>query len=132
FPVLGKVAALRALLADDVIDRMELRFRAFTALRELFGRLAERGPLVVWIDDLQWADSDSLELLAWIMARPEAPPLLLLLTSRPSRDPTGRSSTDAAMARVRALPGLRRMELSPLTRDEAVVLAERLLAEGSA
>ena len=131
FPVLGKVAALRALPPDEVADRIELRVRAFTALRELFGRLAERGPLVVWIDDLQWADADSLELLAWVMARPEAPPLLLLLTSRPRREPAG-SGTEAAMARMRALSGLRRMELSPLTRDEAVALAERLLAEDPA
>ncbi len=129
FPVLGKVAALRTLPADEVVDRVELRLRAFTALRELLGRLAERGPLVVWIDDLQWADSDSLELLAWVMARPEAPPLLLLLTSRPAREPTSDSSTEAATARVRALPGLHQMELSPLPRDEAVALAERLLAE---
>jgi hypothetical protein len=129
FPVLGKVATLSRLPADDVRDPVELRMRAFTALRELLGRLAERRPVVVWIDDLQWADTDSLELLAWVMARPEAPPLLLVLTSRPPRDQVGGSGAEAAMARVRALPGLRLLELSPLPRDEAVVLAERLLAE---
>ena len=36
------------------------------------------------------------------------------------------------MARMRALPGLRRVELSPLARDEALALAERLLAENPA
>jgi tetratricopeptide (TPR) repeat protein len=132
FPVLGKISALRKLPADDVLDPVELRVRAFAALRELLGRLAERCPLVVWIDDLQWADADSLELLAWVMAPPEAPPLLLLLTSRPPRDTPGDSSTEAAMARVRGLPRLRLLELSPLPRDEAVALAERLLAENPA
>jgi hypothetical protein len=132
FPVLGKVPTLSRLPADDVLDPVELRMRAFTALRELLGRLAERRPVVVWIDDLQWADADSLELLAWVMARPEAPPLLLVLTSRPPREADGHSSSDAVMTRVRALPGLRQLELSPLPREEAVALAERLLAESAA
>jgi hypothetical protein len=132
FPVLGKIPALGRLPADAVLDPVELRVRAFVALRELFGRLAERCPLVVWIDDLQWADADSLELLAWVMAPPEAPPLLLLLTSRPPREAPGDAGAEAALARVRDLPGLRRLELSPLPRDEAVALAERLLAESPA
>ncbi|HWO24605.1 MAG TPA: AAA family ATPase [Kofleriaceae bacterium] len=132
FPVLGKVPALGKLPADDVIDPLELRMRAFTALRELLGRLAERRPLVVWIDDLQWADADSLELLAWVMAPPEAPPLLLVLTSRPPREAGDGDSAAAALARVRALPGLRLLELRPLPRDEAVALAEQLLAGDAA
>jgi eukaryotic-like serine/threonine-protein kinase len=122
FPVLGKVAALRTLPRYDAIEPDELRFRAFTALRELLGRLAERGPLVLWIDDLQWADPDSIDLLAWVMARGEAPPLLLLLTSRPPRGP----DTDATAARLRALPGLRRMKLSSLPASPALARAERL------
>jgi eukaryotic-like serine/threonine-protein kinase len=66
FPVLGKVPTLRSLPVDDVLDPAELRLRACAALRELLGRLVERGPLVVWSDDLHWADTDSLELLTWV------------------------------------------------------------------
>ncbi|HSJ99412.1 MAG TPA: AAA family ATPase, partial [Myxococcota bacterium] len=128
FPVLGKVPALCRLPAGEVLDPVELRTRVLAALRELLGRLAERRPLVVWIDDLQWADADSLELLAWAMAPPEAPPLLLLLASRPPRETPGDSSTEAAMAKLRALPRLRVLELSRLLRGDAVELAERLLA----
>jgi hypothetical protein len=127
FPVLGKVSTLSRLPADDVLDPVELRMRAFTALRELLGRLAERRPVVVWIDDLQWAGADSLELLAWVMARPEAPPLLLVLTSRPPREAADGSPAEAALARVRELPGLCLIELPPLPREEAVALAEQLL-----
>src|SRR5262249_32688309 len=40
------------------------------------------------------------------------------------------SPIETGTARLRGLPGVRRMTLSPLTRDEAVALAVRLLADG--
>ena len=122
FPVLGKVAALRAVPAYGTIDRGELQSRALTALRELLERLAERGPLIVWIDELQWADPDSLDLLAWLVADA---PLLLLLTSRPLRA-IASSDTDAATTRLHALPALRRIALSPPPPDHALACEPRL------
>jgi hypothetical protein len=80
FPVLGRVEAMASAArgAREVRDPPELRNRMFAALRELMTRLAQRQPLVVVIDDLQWADQDSLLLLWDLMRREDAPPLLLL------------------------------------------------------
>lgn len=129
FPVLARVPALRALPADEALDPKELRVRAFAAMRELLGRLAERAPLVLCIDDLQWADADSLELLGYVMAPPEAPLLLLIMTSRPQRAEATDANVEAGMVRLRELPSLRVLELERLSRDEAVRLVEHLLAE---
>jgi hypothetical protein len=128
FPVLGKVPALRAQPADDALDPKELRVRAFSAMRELLGRLAERSPLVVCIDDLQWADAESLELLSYVMAPPEAPSLLWIMTSRPHAEVID-ANLEAAMVRLRKLASLRQLELERLSRDEAARLVEHLLAE---
>lgn len=80
FPALGQVPG-----ADDdtrptieSADQPELRRRATMALRELLRRLATRKTLVLYIDDMQWGDEDSSNLLADVMRPPKCPSLLLL------------------------------------------------------
>src|SRR5262249_61589064 len=80
FPVLGRVPVLANAPrpVQDVLSPQELRTRVFGALRELLLRITERQPLVIVIDDLQWADADSLALLGALLEPPEAPPFLLI------------------------------------------------------
>ena len=119
FPVLRQIETLAILEhPDPLLDRMDLRRRAFGALRELLVRVAEREPLVMLIDDLQWADSDSLALLDEVLRRP-GPRLLLVATQR------GPATTRLRLGELEA----RRIHVAALPDDEAQQLAMRYLGE---
>ena len=84
FPVFTRASRLAVSFGDaGLADPVELRRQAFTALRSMLGRLCDRDPLVIAIDDLQWADRDSGAFLQELLRGPDAPPLLLVLTYRP-------------------------------------------------
>jgi eukaryotic-like serine/threonine-protein kinase len=124
FPVMRRVKAVTIaprIHTEAQVDPQELRSRLFAAMRELFCRLADRHPLVVVIDDLQWADADSLSMIGEVLRPPEAPALLAVATVR-----TGPESTTPDMVRV--LPSEpRRLRLGPLPPAEARELAATLL-----
>jgi hypothetical protein len=67
---------------EPALNPHELRTLAFGGLRELLRQVAARRPLVVFVDDLQWADADSFHLLREVMHPPQAPPLLMIATVR--------------------------------------------------
>ncbi len=127
FPVLGRLDAFRDAPqpASAVADLQEVRNLAFLALRELLIRLAERQPVAVVIDDLQWVDEDSKRLLRVLLEPPGAPRLLLLAALRTSGD------GEEALREVEAVVDLfpERPEvvaLGPLSAEESAELVEAL------
>ncbi|MCA9720429.1 MAG: AAA family ATPase, partial [Myxococcales bacterium] len=91
FPVLGQVPGLGAVEpASALVGELELRDRGLAALRELLAGLAERFTLIVWMDDVHWADVDSASVLRALTRGPDAPPILWVLghlTSAPQACP---------------------------------------------
>jgi eukaryotic-like serine/threonine-protein kinase len=116
FPVMRRVEAIAQAPRPDALDPKELRSRVFAALRTLLSRLAGAQPLVLVVDDLQWADADSLRLLSEVMHPPDAPPLLLLATVRSDAPPLELSGE------------VRELALHELPPEEAHRLAVLILA----
>ena len=128
FPVLRRVKELA--VTTQVAGGMELRAQAVHILRALLAALAREQPIVAYIDDLQWADSDSLDLLDGLLAPPAPGGLLLLATLRSE---ALRPGEDPALARLmRTLssnPACRHITLAPLSADEQAELVAKLGAE---
>ncbi len=105
-------------------EAKELRNQAFVAFRELMVRLAKTQPVVVFIDDLQWADRDSFALLSALMRQPGAPGLLLIATCRPNADD---GVTGTLLKQFLAQPAVEVLQLGPLEVPFTRVLADKLL-----
>jgi serine/threonine protein kinase len=130
FPVLESVKMFaRAERSAAAPEPQELRRRAFAALRQLLGAIAQRGPLVVFIDDAQWGDRDSAPLLAQLMRPPNVPPLLLLLSYRTDDAPRSPLLSSLLASDGLLVPGATTRELTvgPLSHEEARGLAFELL-----
>lgn len=107
-------AALRGILAAlDEPARSRGTLAAFGALAQ---RAASRGPVLVVVEDVHGADAWTLERLRALAALTTSQPLLLALSTRPEGDPT-------AGAWGATLPAMARLELGPLSADDALAMA---------
>src|SRR5215216_1438500 len=118
-------AAIAALLATHDGDRgvttvssdPGLQFQAVDAFVELVEALALRGPLVVGLDDLQWADPSSLLTLGALARRLTGSPVALRSACVPS--PQRRAGADAGRPRRRRGPAPLPRPARPGGRDRA-------------
>ena len=123
FPSLAEVAALAGAepVAETVRDPQQLRIRVFDAFAALIARLAGHAPLVLMIDDLQWADRDGLALLRHVVAAAPARVLVVAAMRDGEIDPA--AAWLAAGARI---------PVDGLAPDDAEQLARRFGGGGAA
>jgi DNA-binding NarL/FixJ family response regulator len=119
----GVFPALRSLdPGSDEPTTASERFRAHRAVRELIERLAAREPLVLVLDDLHWADGASLELLAHLLRRPPAAPVVVAATFRAGQ--VDRVLEAAIEAALRGGDAVHRIGLGPLAPSDAEALVD--------
>ena len=125
FPVLQRVPALQLVSPQAaLLDAPSRRRRAFAALRALIYNIARQKPLILFLDDLQWGDSDSAAFLELLCEAQDTQPLLVLAAYR-SEDIVG-SPLLNRLTRVLG-PHTERVEIKPLSEVDRRVLAQRLL-----
>ncbi|MFT3770168.1 MAG: AAA family ATPase [Minicystis sp.] len=129
FPALGWNTTDAGDALESSVAPEAVRLRAFEALRTRIATLVTRGPLVLWIDDFQWADLDSLALLRALWRPPSPPALLLVLCFRD--DDCGRSPALDAFLKLAAtddeMPTVRSLRVGPLVESDSRALAASVL-----
>ncbi len=114
FPAMRPLAsgATHAPAPDD-------RVRVHRAVRELIGCLAPGKTILLTLDDLQWSDRASLELVGHLMRRPPRRGVLIAFSYRTRRLDSAVMTEIAAAQELETLALLR---LAALGRDEAASL----------
>jgi tetratricopeptide (TPR) repeat protein len=130
FPTLRRIPSFeRAAEGTVPLDARRTRDLVFSAVRDLASRLARTEPLCIIIDDLQWADADSLSLILELMRPPAPARVLLVATLRTT--PEAPERLNELIAELGA--GLRLIEITALPHREALSLAAQLVgAPGAA
>ena len=118
----GALAGFLPALGEPVaVDR----HRVHRALRDLLERLAGPRPLVLWLDDLHWADPGSIDALAALVRRPPGGAVLLAPAARERRWPPPLTTALAGAGRDQRVT---RLTLAPLSEAEAAELVGRDVA----
>ncbi|WP_238006249.1 AAA family ATPase [Dactylosporangium sp. AC04546] len=124
----GRRAPVARVGADGASVDAE-RFRISDAVARLLAAAAERQPLLVVLDDLQWADASSLRLLHHLAGHLTDARLLIVVTRRPRPEPAGvLAEVVAGLGRRHAL----RLDLAGLSAASVVELARAVTGEAPA
>lgn len=106
-------------IANIAADTGQIRGRARVLLEQFLTHLCASGPAVLLLEDLHWADEESLSLLADILNKPHPWPLCVVGVARPSF--WERVGNWGQVAHHR------RLELAPLGQEVAADLVRELL-----
>jgi hypothetical protein len=134
FPVFQSLTPQQRKTAEarEPSDPVATRREAFRSLRELLARVADRHRLILFMDDLQWGDTDSLAIFREILSGPDAPALLLILAYRAEDADRTRLLREIEKEEKQWTATVMRVPLTPLSAKHSVDLAQRVLPSAGA
>lgn len=107
----------------SVLPDSGVQFRFFEQAVALVRQVSARRAVVLVVDDLQWADAASLDLLSHLMAR--LPDGTVVIGALRDRAPAPSSELGRLLAAASRLPRHRRIPLGPLVPTEVAELVRR-------
>jgi DNA-binding SARP family transcriptional activator len=103
------------------------QLRLWEAVRELLSTICERMPLLIVLDDLQWADGSSYELLAYLARRLYGQSIVIIGTCR-YNELAPDSSLRPLLTDLQRERSVETLTLSPLSNEQIRTLVSGLLA----
>lgn len=118
-------------LPPPIDDEPTARIRLFESVLLLLLGLCGRAPAVLFVDDIQWADSASLDLIHYCVRRltERHAPLLTLCTMR-SEDLIANPALAAWLASLRRDGALTQLDLAALSAEDTELLLAACVAPG--
>jgi DNA-binding CsgD family transcriptional regulator/tetratricopeptide (TPR) repeat protein len=130
-PEIGRPAAPgRATPVDPIEADRAGQGRLFEAVLTILERLAREQPIVLAIEDVQWADVGTRSLITFLSRNLRRQPVLLLLTVR-TDDLDPLLPTVRMLAELERQPWVERIELGPLGRSDVASLLRAIAVDGS-
>lgn|GEM_PF-5646048 len=109
----------------DALSAEGVRGHTLTTLRLFFAGLARQRPTVVVLEDLQWADPSTMEMLRRLLPlTTEVPCFFILLSRQPIREALGQEPLEPGEVDWSDI------SLIPLSPDETITLTRNLLQGG--
>lgn len=97
--------------------------RLWEGVHQFLLGIARRKPVLLFLDDLQWADAATLALLDYLVRQPSAAPLSFLAAARPVPPRSPAAALIQVLARENRIA---RIELNRLELDEVTAIARHL------
>ncbi|HXS17504.1 MAG TPA: AAA family ATPase, partial [Polyangiaceae bacterium] len=109
-------------------DAPAYRLLAFRAFRDVLYNISQKRPVVLIIDDAQWADRDSAAILSEVLSKSFG--LLLLVVRRPVEDPGPMLHLVSKISQERPFVEYHHLDIQLLSDSDCHQLAASLLPEG--
>jgi DNA-binding CsgD family transcriptional regulator len=106
-------------------DPAELKARLLWNLAQFLSRFAAKRPMLIALENLQWADSASLEMLHFV-ARQIGGDRIVIVGTHNDPDHRGSAGLRATEQSLRSLANAQRLRLSPLPASAITELIERM------
>src|SRR5690606_31686951 len=111
-----------------LINDRDKRQLATDALCKILNRISAKRQLVIWLDDVQWGDTDSGRLLRNLLRAQHCPPMLLLLSYR-EQDGEASACLNELLQDTELWQSSRLLSVGPLDEEQSTELLNKISGE---